>query len=150
MVLDMSDEVQLTEVTPEQFALFVSQASDDDIAATMRAAGTERVLDRIFAGMKERFVAEKAQDVDAQIQWVITDEGNEHGFVTTIRDRRCEVEKQRIDRPTVALTTDLVSFAKLITGRAQGPQLFMAGKLKVAGDLMFSQRITSFFETPKA
>ena len=34
--------------------------------------------------------------------------------------------------------------------RAQGPQLFMAGKLKISGDLMFATRVTGFFETPKA
>lgn len=145
----MADNVELAQVTPEQFAQFVSQANDDDIAATIRAAGVEQVLERIFTGMKERFVPDKAQDVDAEIQWVITDDGAEHPYLTIIHGGRCEVKKERSDRPRAALTTDIVSFAKLITGRAQGPQLFMAGNLKVAGDLMFSARITSFFATPR-
>ena len=40
---------------------------------------------------------------------------------------------------------DLVTFVRLIMGQAQGPQLFMTGKLKVAGDLMFAQRVSAFF-----
>jgi len=40
---------------------------------------------------------------------------------------------------------DLVTFVRLIMGQAQGPQLFMTGKLKVAGDLMFAQRVSGFF-----
>jgi putative sterol carrier protein len=39
---------------------------------------------------------------------------------------------------------------KLVTNNAQGVQLFMTGKLKVGGDLMFSQRIMTFFQPPKA
>jgi putative sterol carrier protein len=144
----MADDIDVTQVSPEQFAELVAQAGDDDIAATIRAAGTEQVLDRIFEGMRERFLPERAQDVDAQIQWIVTDDGDEHHYVTTIRDRRCELDKKRVEQPKAALTTDIVSFVKLITGKAQGPQLFMAGKLKVAGDLMFSQRITSFFDRP--
>jgi putative sterol carrier protein len=50
----------------------------------------------------------------------------------------------------VKLTSGLVPFIKLVTGEAQGPQLFMAGKLKVSGDLMFSTRIMSFFDQPNA
>jgi hypothetical protein len=40
--------------------------------------------------------------------------------------------------------------ADILFEEAQGPQLFMAGKLKVSGDLMFSTRIMSFFDQPKA
>jgi putative sterol carrier protein len=50
----------------------------------------------------------------------------------------------------VKLTADLVPFVKLVTGEAQGPALFMSGKLKVSGDLMFSTRIMTFFDQPKA
>jgi hypothetical protein len=39
--------------------------------------------------------------------------------------------------------------AEMMKAWFQGPQLFMSGKLKVAGDLMFSAQIMNFFETPK-
>lgn len=139
-----------TSVTPEEFAQLVANADDDQIVEAFRAVGTEQVLDRVFESMGERFVPEKAQGVDAQIQWVVTDDGTEHTYLTTINDGECTVSKDKAEQPKVALRTDIVSFAKLITGQAQGPQLFMSGKLKVSGDIMFSQRITGFFATPQA
>ena len=47
-----------------------------------------------------------------------------------------------------ASVRDLVSFFRLIVGQAQGPQLFFNGKLKVGGDLMFSQQVSGFFRQP--
>jgi putative sterol carrier protein len=138
------------EVTPEQFAGLVANADDDQIAEVVRATGTEAVLDRIFEGMEQRFVPDKAKGVDAVVQFVITDEGAEHPYSVTIAGETCKVDKGQAESPKVTITTDIVSFSKLVVGRAQGPQLFMAGKLKVSGDLMFSARIMSFFDRPEA
>ncbi len=139
-----------TDVTPEQFVQLVSAATDDEIAQTIRAAGTESVLDRIFDGMQERFLPERAQGVDATIQFAVTDDGTPHHYALEIANGSCAVEKGTADQPRVTLTTDIVSFARLVAGQAQGPQLFMTGKLKVSGDLMFSARIMTFFDQPKA
>jgi putative sterol carrier protein len=34
-----------------------------------------------------------------------------------------------------------------MAGKAVGPQLYMTGKLKINGDLLLAQRMTSFFAT---
>jgi putative sterol carrier protein len=138
------------EITPEQFAQMVGAASDDQILDGIRTGGTKIVLDRIFRGMQERFVPEKAQGVDAVIQFVVTDQGQEHPYAATVRDGACSVENTSADSPKVTLAIDLVSFARLTAGQAQGTQLFMTGKLKIAGDLVFATRVTSFFEPPEA
>jgi putative sterol carrier protein len=151
MEVTMSDPViDPTQVTPEQFAELVANADDEQIAQVVRSTGTEAVLDRIFEGMEQRFLPDKAQGVDAVVQFVITDEGNEHPYAVKISNGTCSIDKERADSPKVTITTDIVSFSKLVTGQAQGPQLFMAGKLKVSGDLMFSARIMNFFDRPKA
>jgi putative sterol carrier protein len=141
--------MDLSQVSPEEFASMVSQSSDEDIKAAIQSVGADKVLDRIFSGMEERFVPDRAQGVDAEIQWVVTEDGTEHPYVTVIRDGSCKITQATTDNPKVALTLDTVTFSKLVTGQAQGPQLFMAGKLKVTGDVMFSARITNFFDTPK-
>ena len=46
------------------------------------------------------------------------------------------------------LKLDGVDFLKLVTGNANGPMLFMSGKLKIEGDLMFSAQIQSMFTIP--
>jgi len=75
----MSDPlIDPAQVTPEQFAGLVAAADDEQIAQVVRAAGTEAVLDRIFEGMEQRFLPDKAKGVDAIVQFVIADEGTEH------------------------------------------------------------------------
>ena len=138
------------QVTPEEFAGLIANADDAQIAEVVRATGTEKVLDRIFEGMEQRFQPDKAQGVDAIVQFVVTDEGVEYAYAVKISNGTCEIEKGRVDAPKVTITTDIVSFSKLVAGQVQGPQLFMSGKLKISGDLMFSARIMNFFDRPKA
>ena len=48
----------------------------------------------------------------------------------------------------MTLKLDGVDFLKLVTGNADGPMLFMSGKLRIEGDLMFSAQIQSMFTLP--
>ncbi|MGH2735508.1 MAG: SCP2 sterol-binding domain-containing protein [Actinomycetota bacterium] len=146
----MVDQTAPQDITPEQFAQLVAGANDEEIATTIRSAGTGDVLKRIFEGMEERFVPDKAQGVDATIQFVVTDEDDNHAYAVSIADGSCRAERAAAEDPRVTITTDVVNFAKLVAGQAQGPQLFMAGKLRVAGDLMFSTRVMTFFDRPQA
>lgn len=135
-------------VTPEEFAGLIANADDQQIADVISSVGAENVLDRIFDGMQQNFRPDKAASVDAVIVFVITDDGGEYPYTVKIANGTCQVDKGAADSPRVSLTTDVVSFAKLVTGQAQGPQLFMAGKLKIQGDLMFSAQIMNFFDRP--
>jgi putative sterol carrier protein len=144
------NQVDPQQVSPEEFAQLVKGSSDEEIAATVHQAGTADVLDRIFEGMEDRFVPAKASDVDADIVFVVTDDGDTHSYLVAIHDGSCKAGRGTADKPKVTLTSGLVPFIKLVTGQAQGPQLFMSGKLKVSGDLMFSTRIMTFFDQPKA
>jgi putative sterol carrier protein len=129
----MSELMQLTE------------GSDDEVAGKIRAAGTGQVLDAVFAGMQERFQPERATGVDAQVQWVVSDAGEEHPYVLTVKDGTCRAEPGRAEGPRVTASTDLASFAKLMAGKVPGPALYMGGKLQIQGDLMLAQRMTTFF-----
>jgi putative sterol carrier protein len=147
----MSDQFDPSVISPEQFAEMVAAATDDQqIAEAIHAVGTEPTLDRIFEGFEERFRPDKAEGVDAEIQFTITDDGTDHAYVVAVRDGTCTANRGTASSPKTALSTDLVSFVKLVTGQADGVQLFMTRKLKVSGDLMFSQRIMTFFEAPRA
>jgi putative sterol carrier protein len=147
---DSAADFDPTEMTPEQFAQLVAGATDDQIEEGIRTVGTERALERIFANFPDRFQPQKAEGVEADIQWIVTDQGEEHPFFISIKDGSCTSGPGSADAPKVTLTVGLVPFAKLVTGQANGMQLFMTGKLKVAGDLMFSPRIMTFFDPPKA
>jgi putative sterol carrier protein len=123
----------------------LTEGSDDEVAQKIRDAGTEQVLGAVFSGMQERFQPDRASGVDAQVQWLVSDGGDEHAYVVTVKDGTCSTESGRAESPRVTLGTDVVSFAKLMAGKAVGPQLYMTGKLKIQGDLMLAQRLTTFF-----
>ena len=65
-----------------------------------------------------------------------------------LRDGSCTVGKDPQHEPRVTLMLDAVDFMRLVTGNAAGPMLFMSGKLKIEGDLMFSTQIQSMFTIP--
>ena len=126
----------------------LAEGSDQEIADRIHTAGTQEVLDAVFEGMTERFKPQAASGVDAQIQWVISDGADEHAYALTVANGTCTAEQTRAESPKVTLSTDAASFVKLMAGKAPGPQLYMTGKLKIQGDLMLAQRMTTFFEPP--
>jgi putative sterol carrier protein len=136
------------QLTAEEFAQLVWAATDQQIEEGIRAAGTTEVLDRIFAEMADRFRPERAAGVDAVAQWVVTDRDQEHPYRMTIGGGTCSVERGRADQPTVTLTTDTVSFAKLVAGKREGVQLFMLGRLRISGALPLAVRLNGFFDRP--
>ena len=130
----------------EQDLKQLAEGSDEEVAERIRSAGTEQTLDGIFQSMQARFVPERAASVEGEIQWQISDERSEHPYVIRITDGTCETERGTAESPRVVLSTDIPSFAKLMAGKAQGPALYMGGKLKLQGDMMLAQRLTTFFE----
>jgi len=104
-------------------------------------------LDQIFQGMQEHFQPDKASGVDATVQWLIADGGEEKPYALTIKDAAFSWEHGQAESPTVTLSTDSDSFVALMTGKAQGATLYMSGKLRIEGDLMLAQRMSSFFAT---
>jgi putative sterol carrier protein len=138
-----------SQISPEEFAGLVATADDDQIKEVISGVGTDSVLDRIFEGMQASFRPDRAQGVDANVQFVITDDDTEHPYKVVIASGSCTAGRGEVDDPKVRLQTDIVSFAKLVGGKAEGPQLFMRGKLKVKGDIMFATRVMSFFDRPK-
>jgi len=102
-------------------------------------------LDEIFQGMQSRFQADKASGVAATVQWLIKDGDAEQPYALTIKGGQFSWEQGQAESPTVTLSTDRESFTALMTGKAQGPALYMAGKLRIQGDLMLAQRMGSFF-----
>ncbi len=128
--------------------LYLALGRRPDAETTKEAKVTDGPgLDEIFQGMQERFQPDKASGVDATIQWQIADGGEEKPYAITIKDGSFSWEHGQAESPTVTLSTDAESFTALMTGKAQGPALYMAGKLRIQGDLMLAQRMGSFFAT---
>lgn len=136
-------------VTPEEFSRIVGSMSDQQLGDAIHGVGTGRVLDRVFEQFGARFRPEHAAGVDAESQFLIRDGSDEHPYLVAIRGGRCEVRPERGKDPRVTLVAELLPFVQLVTGHAEGANLFMTGKLRVAGDLVFALRLLSFFDRPK-
>lgn len=143
------EDSPVVQLTADEFAALVWAATDEQIEEGIRAAGTERVLDRIFEEMQQAFLPERAPGASAEVQWVVTDRGQEHPYRMSIADGRCSTARGHTDRPKATLIMDTVTFAKLVTGRREGVQLWMLKKLQVKGDVMLAVRLNGYFQRPR-
>ena len=130
----------------------VEQRSNEELvnAIEQQDGGVDGVLEKVFAGMAESFSAARAAGQQATVQYEISSPDGTHEYAMRIADGRCEIAKGRAESPRVTIRIGLADFLRLITGKANGMQLFMTGKLKVSGDLFFAQTYQSWFDRPQA
>jgi putative sterol carrier protein len=136
-----------------QLAAMVGQVPDEQLAEGMaNPEGRRMVLDEIFRRMSEHAEPSQIQGVDAVVHFEITEapDGGSDVYEAVIRDGKVEVSDEPKEQPKVKITTAPVPFLKLVTGQQSGPVLFMTGKLKLEGDVMFASRLNSFFRIPTA
>jgi putative sterol carrier protein len=136
-----------------QLAAMVGQVSDEQLAEGMaNPEGRKMVLDEIFRRMAEHAEPAQIADVDAVVHFRITGapEGGADTYEVVIRGARVSVNEEPVEQPRVTLSAAPVPFLKLVTGQQSGPVMFMTGKLKIEGDVMFASRMTSFFRIPTA
>lgn len=140
-------------IDPAQFAKAVAETSEEELAAGFANEQVRAlVLDGIFGQMEEHFHGEKAGHTEAVIEWRILDRpgGGEDRYQVIITGGTCSVEKDGEHAPRVTFTMKPVDFLKLVTGSSAGPMMFMTGKLKIDGDLMFAASVQSLFRLPTA
>ena len=136
-----------------QLARLVAGASDEQLAEGMSdPEARKRTLDEIFRRMSEHVEPSKARGNDAVIHWQILDrpEGGYDHYEVVLEGGECSATDQPSREPRVTFRIGPVDFLRLVSGNASGPMLFMGGKLKIEGDLMFAASLTSLFRIPDA
>jgi putative sterol carrier protein len=145
-------EIDASQVDADELARNMAQASDEQLTELMAGPFRPQILGEIFRRMAHHFRAEAARDIDAVIHWRIggRDDGEHDRFETVIEDGACIArEGYERDEARVTFTIGGADFLRLVTGNAAGPMLFMSGKLKIKGDLMFAASAASLFTIPK-
>jgi putative sterol carrier protein len=141
----------LRAISAEDFASLVATASDEQLAEAMSGPQGEPALREIFGRMADHIDPVRAKGQDAVIHFTITSpDGAAHDYEVVIEDGACTVNEVPAREPRVAIRVDAVGFLKMITNRVSGPELFMTGRLKIEGDLMFAPQIASLFRMPTA
>ncbi len=99
----------------------------------------------LMSKMPGAFLAEKAQGVDATIQFKFT--GAEPGdWYATIKDGKVSVSQGVFATPKMTLTADSSDYIKIFTGELDGMQAFMQGKIKLGGDLNLAMKLMQMFK----
>ena len=146
-------DVDPAAVDPAEFVKAIATTPDDQLAAGMADEQVRGlVLDGIFSQWAEHFDGQSAGDTEAVLEWKIFDKpgGGYDRYQVVIKDGACTVEKDGGHTPRVTFKLKPVDFLKLVTGNAAGPMMFMTGKLKIDGDLMFAAGVQSLFRIPGA
>jgi putative sterol carrier protein len=146
-------EIDPAAVDPVAFVKAIKDTPDDQLAAGMADEQVRTlVLDGIFSQMEEHFHGEEAGHTEAVLEWRIFDKpgGGYDRYQVVVTGGTCSVEKDGEHAPRVTFKLKPVDFLKLVTGNAAGPMMFMTGKLKIDGDLMFAAGVQSLFRIPGA
>ena len=139
----MSDQPQ---VDPAQLAEAVKGMSDEELASTIKEMGIDDSLRNIFEGMRDSFKPEAAQNVSSTVQYDIDTEDGLKQWSVTFDNGSCSVAEGPASDPRLTIQIGLVDFVRLIFNQAQGPQLFMGGKMKLQGDMMWAMQMQNYFE----
>lgn len=131
---------------PAVLAEAIKDLDDDALAEQVRGIGTDEVLRAIFSGMEEAFVPERAAGVDSTIQYDISTEDGTKTWSVSFAGGKCATSEGPATNPRLTLQIGLIDFIRLIFGQAEGPQLFMTGKIKLQGDMMFAMQMQGFFK----
>ena len=106
---------------------------------------TEYTVKQLVYNHEKAFRPEKAEGVEAVIQYRLT--GEEAGdYIITLKEGKCAVAEGIVESPTMTLTADARDFGDVLLGKANGMQYFMQGKLKLSGDLNLAMKLTEFFK----
>jgi putative sterol carrier protein len=145
-------ELDTSQLDPSEVARNISQTTDEQLNELMASEMRPQILAEIFGRMEQHFRADSARDTEAVIHWRIKgrSDGGIDEWESVIANGTCAVhEGFQTDEARVTFTIGGGDFLKLVTGNAAGPMLFMSGKLKISGDMMFAASAAGLFTIPK-
>jgi putative sterol carrier protein len=102
-------------------------------------------INDLMGRMPDAFLPEKAGDANVIIQFHFTGD-QQSDWIATIKDGACAVAEGQAENPTLTLTAEGQDYIDVITGKLDGMQAFMQGKLKLAGDLNLAMKMMNFFK----
>ncbi len=88
---------------------------------------------------------EKAAGLDGSVQVNLA--GAQAGaWFVTIKDRQCSLHEGTAPVPRLTITAASADFMNIFSGKLDGMQAFMQGKLKISGDMGLALKLMSLFK----
>jgi len=132
----------------EEFKAMVKGRSDEEILGGIKG-NEDSLLDGLFDSMKEAFVPAAASGQAAVIQYDIDTPVGGRSYQISVENGGCAIMKQGTETPRVTLAMNLPNFIRMMAEELNGMAAFMTGKLKISGDIMFSQNLSKWFNAKK-
>jgi putative sterol carrier protein len=101
-------------------------------------------IEQLNARLRNKFAAEKAEGVEAVIQFRL--EGEEQGeWYLEIKDQRCEVHLGVFGNPIVTLIAEYEDIKAVLSGEVSPVKAFMSGAVNVQGDVFKAMKLMELF-----
>jgi putative sterol carrier protein len=128
------------------FAGFVRRSDDKRLE---RLAGSDAGLRVIFTGMARRFLPEKADGFEGDIQYVLpASDGAVKAWVVEIGRERATVRPGRAGEPRLTVELALADFIRLVARDLDPGKALMTGRLKLDGDFEVAAKLGVMFGEP--
>jgi len=101
---------------------------------------------QVFEMMPGRFNREAAAGIDATYQFELTGEGG-GTYHLTVGGGSCTVGQGPTDKANITVTMQASDYLDMINGRLNPQMAFMAGKLKIKGDMNLALKMQEIFPT---
>ncbi len=135
-------------IGPQDLLKMIDGRSDAEILSRFSELGVDSALDRVFDGMVEAFLPDRAGKDSAVIQWDLMTPDGPRVYQLVVANGKCTWNRDALSQPRVSLKIAVPDFLRLITGKLGGLQAFFQGKLKVGGDVLFAQQQEKWFLKP--
>jgi len=106
-------------------------------------------LKEIFEKMPDAFLTQKAANLNATIQLELTGEGA-GDWVVKIANGAIAIDEGRTEAPNLTLTMAANDYVALSRGEVNPVNLFMAGKVKLQGDMTLAMKFPEMFDRSRA
>lgn len=107
---------------------------------------SELTIKDFMSKLTAAFIPEKAVGVDASIQLKLT--GPQAGdWYVTVKDGKCTTGEGAVAAPKLTVAVDSEDFIKIFSGKMDGMQAFMQGKLRLTGDMSLAMKLLGLFKT---
>ena len=98
-----------------------------------------------FDTLADRFLADQAKGVNAQIQNTLSGDGGGEWTITIADGQFQGVTTGGVEKPTLNVMMDAAKFVEMANGDLDGRKAFLTRKLKVKGNIALAQKMQKFF-----
>lgn len=137
-------------VDAEEIARLIAQTPDRELRALIDEDPIrEAALEAGFGRFAEFAVPERLVEVSGVVRFVVRrGKGIDESYDATFADCTVSVDPSGDDQPDLTITTDALTFLRLLSGTASAALLVLSGDIRVIGDEDLALQVGGVFRVP--